>query len=159
MNNQIFIILFWMLAFSCKAPVSSVYQDDVTLISAQKSEWFGGRPGIRGAMYTVILKPKNSKDYIKVKSFKAEGNTVPFTQTNSGNVVTVKGNFQITDKTDMPDYSPPGSSVKRPEKQSNTNPKENWIEYLINNSKRKYRIMIPKFNSIEPEGELIPRRP
>ncbi len=148
-----------MLALSCKAPVSSLDQGNVTLISAEKSEWFGGRPGVRGIVYTVSLKPQNRKDHIQVKALKAEGNAISFTQAGSGNGITVKGNLLITDKTNAPDYSPPGSSVNVPEQSHNINPKDNWIEYQINDSKKKYRIMIPGFAAIEPEGELIPRRP
>ncbi|WBX99013.1 hypothetical protein [Chryseobacterium gambrini] len=158
MNNQLSIIIFWILALSCKAPVSSFYQGNVTLVSAEKSEWFGGRPGVRGTMYTAVLKLKNSKDRITVISFKAEGNTVSFTQSVSGNTITVKGNFQKQDEINTIEYSPSGSTVVKSEIKTSLNPKENWIEYTVKDSKKIYKINIPKFTLVEPEGELIPRR-
>lgn len=158
MNNQLLIIIFWILAFSCKAPVSSFYQGNVTLVSAEKTEWFGGRPGVRGTSYTVALKLKDSKDRITVKSFKAEGNTVSFIQSVSGNTMTVRGNFQKQDEINTIEYSPSGSTVVKPETKASTNPKENWIEYTVKDSDKSYKINIPKFTLVEPEGELIPRR-
>ncbi|GAA4149685.1 hypothetical protein GCM10022217_01940 [Chryseobacterium ginsenosidimutans] len=158
MNNQLFIIIFWILAFSCKAPVSSLYQDRVIVVSAQKTDWFGGRPGVRGTVYTVTLKPKNSRDNISVTSLKAEGNTISFTQTNSGNMITIKGNLQSTDQADNFENAPSGSTVENPKQSLILDPKDNWIVYTINNSKKTYKINIPKFVSVEPEGELIPRR-
>ncbi|WP_428070375.1 hypothetical protein [Chryseobacterium gambrini] len=159
MNNQLLIIIFWILALSCKAPVSSLYKDDLTLVSAEKTEWFGGRSGVKGTLYTVALKLKNTKDRIAVKSFKAEGNTVSFTQSLSGNIITVKGNFQNPDEINNLEYSPAGSTAVKSEKALTTNPKENRIEYTLNDSKKIYKINIPKFTLVQPEGELIPRRP
>lgn len=158
MNNQLFIIIFWILAFSCKAPVSSLYQDRVILVSAEKKDWFGGRPGVRGTVYTVILKSKNNKDNIRVTSLKAEGNTINFTQTNSGNLITIKGNLQSTDQADNFENKPSGTSVESPKKSLIPDSKDNWIEYTANNSKKIHRIYISGFVSAEPEGELIPQR-
>jgi hypothetical protein len=155
MNNQLLIIIFWALALSCKAPVSSLDQGRAALVSAEKSEWFGGRPGVRGILYTAVLKSKNSKDHITVKTFRAEGNTISFRQTGSGNAVGVKGNFQVTGETGDFTYPSSGPPAEKP---VHLNPKDNWIEYSINDSERKYRMMIPEFTSVEPEGELIPRR-
>ncbi|WP_375180906.1 hypothetical protein [Chryseobacterium sp.] len=158
MNNQLLIIIFWILAFSCKAPVSSFYQGNVTLVSAEKTEWSGGRPGVRGILYTVALKLKNSKDRITVKSFKAEGNVLKFAQSVSGNTITVKGNLQKPDEINNLEYSPSGSAVVKSEKTISSDPKENWIEYTVKDSDKSYKINIPKFTLVEPEGELIPRR-
>lgn len=155
MNNQLFIIIFWILAFSCKAPVSSLYQDRVILVSAKKTDWFGGRPEVRGSVYTVTLQSKNN---ITVKSFKAEGNIINFTQTNSGNIITVKGNLQRTEQAGNFENTPSGSTVENHKPSLVLNPKDNWIEYTIKNSKKVYKINIPKFVLAEPEGELIPQR-
>lgn len=144
-----------MLAFSCKAPVSSLYQDRVILVSAEKTDWFGGRPGVRGTVYTVTLQSKNN---ISIKSLKAEGNTINFTQTNSGNTITVKGNLQSTDQADNFENVPSGSPVENHKPSLVLNPKDNWIEYTTKNSKKIYKINILKFVSAEPEGELIPQR-
>lgn len=158
MNNQLLIIIFWMLAFSCKAPVSSLHQGRVALVSAEKSEWSGGRPGIKGAVYTVVLKPENSKDQITVTSFKAEGHPVSFIQSRAGNSVTVRGSFQITDETDGPDYSPSGSSAEKPRPSPHRDPKDNRIEYTLKGSGKIDQLIIPAFTPAEPEEELIPRR-
>ncbi|KAA0127361.1 hypothetical protein FY557_13380 [Chryseobacterium sp. SN22] len=149
-------ILFWILALSCKAPVSSYQNNRVTLVSAEKSAWSGGRPGIRGILYTVALKSENSKDHITVKTFRAEGNTVSFRQIGSGNTASVKGNFQMADETN--NFTYPSSGVPA-EKPVILNQKDSWIEYTLNDSGKKYRIVIPEFTTVEPEGELIPRRP
>lgn len=155
MNSQLLIIIFWVLALSCKAPVSSLYQDKVSVISAEKTDWFGGRPGVRGTMYTVKLKLKNAKDLITVKSLKAEGNTVNFTQNISGNIITVKGNLTITPQQDNLGDIP---SVENSKESPKKNPKDNWIEFITKNSKKTYKVSIPEFVPIEPAGELIPQR-
>lgn len=156
MNNQLLTILLWILALSCKAPVSPYQNNGVALVSAEKSAWSGGRPGIRGMLYTVVLKSKSSKDRITVKTFRAEGNTVSFRQTDSGNAVSVKGNFQMTDETNNLTYPSSGVPAEKP---FNVDPKDSWIEYTVNDSRKKYRILIPEFTLAESEGELIPRRP
>ncbi|AZA52206.1 hypothetical protein [Chryseobacterium sp. G0201] len=158
MNNQLFTMIFWILALSCKAPISSLYQGKVSLISAEKTEWFGGRDRVKGMIYTLKLKIKNNKDIIAVKSLKAEGNTISFTQSNSGNMIIVKGNFQSTDQADNFENIPSGSSVENREPSQKLNLKENWIEYAVKGSKKLYKINIPKFISVEPTGDLIPQR-
>ncbi|SIP96340.1 hypothetical protein SAMN05880574_10326 [Chryseobacterium sp. RU37D] len=158
MNNQLLIIIFWILALSCKAPVSSLHQDKVSVISAEKTDWFGGRPGVRGTMYTIKLKLKNNKDLITVKSLRAEGNTVSPTQNISGNIITVKGNITITPKPDNFEDMPSGATFKSPKASTKINSKDNWIEFVTKNSKKAYKIAIPEFVSVEPEGDLIPQR-
>ncbi|GEN76078.1 hypothetical protein [Chryseobacterium hagamense] len=158
MNNPLFIIIFWMLAFSCKAPVSSLDQGRVALVSAEKSEWSGGRPGIRGAVYTVFLKPQDRRDQMTVTSFKAEGHPISFMQSRSGNSVMVRGSFQITDETKGPDYSDSGSSVEKSEPSVHRDPEDSQIEYTVKGSEKIYQLRIPAFIPAEPEGELIPRR-
>ena len=158
MNNQLLISLFLILAFSCKAPVSSRCQNGLSVAAAEKTEWFGGRPGVRGTSYEVVLKLKNSRDTITVKSFKAEGNTISFTQSISGNSITVRGNYQKPDEINTIEYSPSAPSVEKSEKLTISNPTDNWLEYTVNGSKKSYKIIIPTFYSVEPEEELIPRR-
>lgn len=143
-----------MLAFSCKTPVSSLYQGKISLVSAEKTDWFGGRPGVKGTVYTIRLKLKNNKDLFTVKSLRAEGNTINFTQTNSGNMITVKGNLQSTHE--LENFGDPLS--KSSSENPKLNPKDNWIEYTTKDSKKAYKITIPKFVSVEPVGELIPQR-
>ncbi|WP_129054309.1 MULTISPECIES: hypothetical protein [unclassified Chryseobacterium] len=57
MNNSLLLILFWILA-SCGMPVSNFQDKSVSVISAEKTEWFGGRAGVKGVMYTVKLRKK-----------------------------------------------------------------------------------------------------
>lgn len=147
-----------MLAFSCKAPVSSLYQDKVSLVSAEKTDWFGGRPGIKGTVYTIKLKLKNHKDLITVKSLKAEGNIINFTQTNSGNMVTVRGNLQTSHQLENFGDTPSGLSAENSKESLKQNPKDNWIEYTTKDSKKIYKINIPEFVLVEPVGDLIPQR-
>ncbi|MCW3160201.1 hypothetical protein [Chryseobacterium oryctis] len=158
MSNQLFVIIFWMLAFSCKAPVSSLYQDKVSLISAEKTDWSGGRAGVRGAIYTIKLKKKNSKDIVIIKSLKAEGENINFTQLNSGNVITVKGNLQSENQIDNFENMPSGAPIGNKEHPQNLNSKNSWIEYTVKDSKKLYKLDIPKFTSVEPVGDLIPQR-
>ncbi len=147
-----------MLAFSCKAPVSSLYQDKVSLVSAEKTDWSGGRPGIKGTIFTVKLKLKNNKDLITVKSLKAEGNTLNFIQTNSGNMVTIRGNLQTSHQLENFEDMPSGSSAENSKESVKQNTKDNWIEYTTKDSKKIYKINIPEFILVEPVGDLIPQR-
>jgi hypothetical protein len=57
MNNHYYLILFWILA-SCGMPVSSFQDKTISVISAEKTEWAGGRAGVKGIMYTINLKEK-----------------------------------------------------------------------------------------------------
>lgn len=56
-------MIFWILALSCKAPVSSLSQNKVSLISAEKNNWYGGREGLKGFTYSVKLRLKSKKEY------------------------------------------------------------------------------------------------
>ncbi|WP_415328966.1 hypothetical protein [Chryseobacterium sp. MMS23-Vi53] len=151
-------MIFWILAFSCKAPVSSLYQDGISVISAEKTDWFGGRPGIRGTVYTIRLKLKDNKDLITIKSLKAEGNNISFTQARSGNTITVRGNLQSTPQLENYGDTTSGSSAENSKDSSKLNPKDNRIEYTTKDSKKTYKISIPEFVPVEPIGELIPQR-
>jgi hypothetical protein len=160
MSNHLYLIIFWILVASCKAPVSSLYQDNrVSLVSAEKTEWFGGRSGVKGATYTIKLKVK-TKDIITVKSFRAEGNTVSFSQYISGSTLTVKGSYQYKNKEDnaTADNMPTGSPVENTDSKNEINPKDSWIEYMVKNSKTLYKVKISKFVSVESADELIPQR-
>lgn len=148
-------MIFWILAFSCKAPVSSFSQTKVSLISAEKNNWYGGREGIKGITYSVKLKLKNKKDIITIKSFKAEGNIVSFRQAISGDVVTVIGTLQTHHTSEIFADKP---SVNVEESSPKLSPKDNRIEFVTNNSKKTYSLNIPEFTSVEPAEELIPQR-
>ncbi|WP_312902616.1 hypothetical protein [Chryseobacterium taichungense] len=158
MNNHLSIIIFWILALSCNAPVSSLHKDKVLLISAEKTVWFGGRPGVRGIVYTIVLQAINTKDNIKITSLKAEGNIITFTQTNSANHIIIKGNLQMTDPMDNFENAPSGLHSENSAEDLISNKQDNWIEYKTRNSERSYKIHIPEFVSAEPEGQLIPQR-
>ncbi|UMQ44090.1 hypothetical protein MKS83_10375 [Chryseobacterium sp. Y16C] len=154
MNNQLLLILFWILA-SCGRPVSSVYQEkNISVISAEKTEWVGGRAGVRGIMYTVKLKKKNNQ-VIAVKTLHAEGNTISFVQSNSEGIIVIRGNLQLNNTED----NAFADKITTEKSTSPTlNPKDNWIEYIVKDSKKLYKINISKFILIEPVGELIPKR-
>jgi len=154
MNNQLLLILFWILA-SCGKPVSSVYQDkNISMISAEKTEWVGGRAGVRGIMYTIKLKKKNNQ-IITVKTLRAEGNTIPFVQNNSESIIVIRGNLQFnnTENNSVVDKITTEKSTSQ-----TLNPKDNRIEYTLKDSKKIYKIKISEFVLIEPVGELIPQR-
>jgi hypothetical protein len=156
MNNQIYLILFWMLA-SCGMPVSSLSQDKtVSVISAEKSEWIGGRAGVRGAVYTVKLKKKNSS-VVTVKAFRAEGNTIPFIQNNTGSTIIIRGNLAYKNNDDLKtaDQMQAGAPVENSVPQK-LNPKDNWIEYTIKGSQTLYKINISKFTPVESSEEPAP---
>lgn len=145
-----------MLA-SCGMPVSSLYQDKaISVISAEKTEWTGGRSGVKGIMYTVKFK-KNNNSIVTVKTLRAEGNTIPFSQDNAGNTIIVRGNLQYKneDETKMADQVPAGKSDEisvSPKK----NPKDNWIEYNVQGSQTLHRINISKFIAVDFSGESAP---
>ncbi|KAB1230115.1 hypothetical protein [Chryseobacterium viscerum] len=156
MNNQLYLIVFWMLA-SCGMPVSSLYQDrTVVVISAEKTEWVGGRAGVRGAVYTIKLK-KKSNSVITVKMLRAEGNSIPFVQNNVGNTITVKGSlpYKNNEDTKVLEDAPAGSPIENTVAQK-LNPKDNWIEYTIKGSQTLYKINISKFTSVESSEEPAP---
>jgi len=156
MNNQIYLILFWMLA-SCGMPVSSLSQDKtVSVISAEKSEWIGGRAGVRGAVYTVKLKKKNNS-VVTVKAFRAEGNTIPFIQNNTGSTIIIRGNLAYKNNEDLKtaDQMPGGAPVENTVPQK-LDPKDNWIEYTIKGSQTLYKINISKFTPAESSEEPAP---
>ncbi|WNI39132.1 hypothetical protein [Chryseobacterium sp. SG20098] len=156
MNNQLYLILFWMLAF-CGMPVSSLYQDKkVSVISAEKSEWIGGRAGVRGAVYIVKLK-KNNNSVITVKAFRAEGNTIPFVQNNSGSTIIIRGNLPYKNGVDTKtaDQMQAGVPVENSVPQK-LNPKDNWIEYTVQGSQVPYKINISKFTFVVSSEEPAP---
>lgn len=156
MNNQLYLTVFWMLA-SCGMPVSSLYQDKaISVISAEKTEWAGGRSGVKGIMYTVKVK-KNNNSIVTVKTLRAEGNTIPFSQDNAGNTIMVRGNLQYKneDETKMADQVPAGKPDENPVFQK-INPKDNWIEYNVQGSQTLHRINISKFTAVNFSGEPAP---
>jgi len=145
-----------MLA-SCGTPVSSLYQDKtLSVISAEKTGWIGGRAGVRGAVYTLKLKKKNNSVII-VKTFMAEGNTISFVQSNTGNIITVRGSFTYKNNEDAitVDNFPAGAPVQNSASQK-TNPKDNWIQYTIKGSPTLYKVSISKFTSVERTEEPNP---
>ena len=148
-------MIFWILALSCKAPVSSLSQNKVSLISAEKNNWYGGREGLKGFTYSVKLRLKGKKDIITIKSFKAEGNIISFRQSSSEDIITVTGTLQTHHKTE--DFADKLSLYKE-EVSPKLNPKDNKIEFVTNNSKKTYSLNIPEFTSVEPVEELIPQR-
>jgi hypothetical protein len=156
MNNQLYLIIFWMLA-SCGMPVSSLYQDKtVSVISAEKTEWTGGRAGVRGVVYTIKLR-KQSNSTITVKTLRAEGNTIPFAQSYAGNIITVKGSLtnKNNEENTLIEDTPAGAPIEKPASQK-LNPKDNWIEYTIKGSETLYKISISKFTAVESAEEPAP---
>jgi hypothetical protein len=156
MNNQLYVIVFWMLA-SCGMPVSFLYQDKtLSVISAEKSEWIGGRAGVRGVVYTVKLKNKNNS-VITVKKFRVEGNTIPFVQNIIGNTIVIRGNlpYKNDENTKTADQMTAGAPLENSVPQK-LNPKDNWVEYTAQGSKVLYKINISKFTETESSGEFIP---
>ncbi|MDQ1855687.1 hypothetical protein [Chryseobacterium sp. WLY505] len=152
MNNQLYIIVFWMLA-SCGMPVSSLYHDKtISVISAEKTEWAGGRSGVKGIMYTVKLK-KNNNSVVTVKTLRAEGNTISFSQDTAGGTIIVRGNLQFKneDETKMADQLPIENPVF-----PKINPKDNWIEYNVEGFRTLHRINISKFTAGNFSGESAP---
>ena len=142
-----------MLA-SCGMPVSSLYQDKtVSVISAERREWVGGRAGVRGIMYTVKLKNKNNS-IITVKTLRAEGNTIPFVQNNTGDIITIRGNLPYKNNEIIKVFKA-GAPAENPVPQK-LNPKDNWIEYTVKGSETLHKINILKFTSVESSGELVP---
>lgn len=133
-------------------PVSNFQDQSVSVISAEKKEWFGGRAGVKGVMYTVKLRKKNN---VVIKSFMAEGTKISFSQNISGNIIVIQGSLQHKNSNDVNaedlPVGAPAESVNQ-----NTNPKENWIEYTLKNSNVSRRISIPKFTSVETQEELAP---
>lgn len=124
------------------------------MISAEKTEWVGGRAGVRGIMYTIKLKKKNNQ-IITVKTLRAEGNTIPFVQNNSESIIVIRGNLQFnnTENNSVVDKITTEKSTSQ-----TLNPKDNRIEYTLKDSKKIYKIKISEFVLIEPVGELIPQR-
>jgi len=94
---------------------------------------------------------------MKVKALRAEGNTIPFVQTVSGNTIIIKGNysFKNSGETVTADQGSAGNSVEGNASQD-LNPKDNWITYTLQGSETSYKINIPVFTSVEPSGELAP---
>lgn len=152
MNNLLLLILSWILA-SCGMPVSGFSQDNpVSIISAEKKEWSGGRSGVKGVIYTIQLKTKNN---ISIKSLKAEGHMIPFTRNILGKIIVIQGSFQYKNNNDATvEDMPTGASTEN--LKQNVNLKESWIEYTLKNSNASQRISISKFNSIETHEELVP---
>ncbi|PTT41412.1 hypothetical protein DBR28_04140 [Chryseobacterium sp. HMWF028] len=145
-----------MLA-SCGMPVSSLYQDKtVSVISAEKTEWVGGRAGVRGAVYTIKLRKKNNS-VITVKTLRAEGNTISFVQSDTGNIITVRGNlsYKNNEENTVIDDTPAGVPIEKPVSQK-FSPKDNWIEYTIKGSHTLYKINISKFTTVESSEEPAP---
>ncbi|MDM1554366.1 MULTISPECIES: hypothetical protein [Chryseobacterium] len=153
MNNILLLILFGVLA-SCGMPVSDFSQDkSVSVISAEKMKWSGGRAGVKGIIYTIKLK---KKDNITIKSLKAEGSIVPFSQSTSGKIIIIQGTLQNRNsgiEATVEDIKA-GAPIE-PAKQNN-NLKESWIEYTLQKSNISRRINIPQFTSVKSEEELIP---
>lgn len=151
MNNPLLLILFWVLA-SCGMPVSNFQDRSVSIISAEKTEWFGGRAGIKGVIYTVKLSKRNN---VVIKSLMVEGNKISFSQSISGNSIVIQGSLQYKNNTDANvEDLPAGASVEST--RVKTNFKESWIEYTLKNPNKSYRISIPKFTSVEMKEELAP---
>lgn len=140
-----------MLA-SCGMPVSNFQDKAVTIISAEKTEWSGGRAGVKGIMYSIKLKKKNN---VIIKSLMAEGNKLPFSQNTLGNVIVIQGNLQYKNNNDANvEDLPEGASAESTEKKVDLT--VSWIEYTLINSDKTYRISIPKFTSVETQEELAP---
>lgn len=153
MNNLLLLlILSWILA-SCGMPVSGFSQKNpVSIVSAEKKEWSGGRSGAKGVIYTIQLKTKNN---ISIKSLKAEGHMIPFTQNIAGKIIVVQGNFQYKNNNDATvEDMPAGASTEK--RKQNVGLQESWIEYTVKNSNTSHRISISKFTSIETHEELVP---
>ena len=151
MNYPLLLILFGVLA-SCGMPVSNFQDQSVSIISAEKTEWSGGRAGVKGMMYTVKLSKKNN---VVIQSLMAEGNKISFSQNISGNSIIIQGSLQYKNNNDANvEDLPAGASVESSRLKANF--KESWIEYTLKNSNKSYRISIPKFISVEMKEELAP---
>lgn len=133
-------------------PVSNFQDKEVSVISAEKTEWSGGRAGVKGIMYTIKLRKKNN---VIIKSLMAEGNKIPFSQNISGDVIVIQGSFQYKNNNEANvEDLPVGSSIGSTKKTVNL--KDSWIEYTLEKSNISHRISIPKFTSVETYEELAP---
>ncbi|WP_419488782.1 hypothetical protein [Chryseobacterium bernardetii] len=150
MNNPLLLILFWVLA-SCGMPVSNFQDKSVSVLSAEKTEWSGGRAGVKGIIYTVKLKAK--KDII-IKSLLAEGSKIPFSQNTAGNIIVVQGNLQYKNNNANIEDLPSGAPVENARNKADL--KESWVEYTLKSSGKSYKISIPKFVLVETQEELAP---
>ncbi|SDJ54897.1 hypothetical protein SAMN05421542_3765 [Chryseobacterium jejuense] len=133
-------------------PVSNFQDKAISIISAEKTEWSGGRAGVKGTIYTIKLRKKNN---IIIKTLMAEGNKIPFSQNISGGAIVIQGSFQYKNNNEANvEDLPAGSSIESTKK--TTNFKDSWIEYTLEKSNRSHRISIPKFTSVETYEELAP---
>jgi archaellum component FlaG (FlaF/FlaG flagellin family) len=60
--NQIFIFSALLLSCSSAKNMNEINKD-FTIISAEKSIWFGGRDGVKGTLYKFILKNNQNKTF------------------------------------------------------------------------------------------------
>ncbi len=132
-------------------PVSNFQDKSVSVLSAEKTEWSGGRAGVKGIIYTVKLKAK--KDII-IKSLLAEGSKIPFSQNTAENIIVVQGNLQYKNNNANIEDLPSGAPVENARNKADL--KESWVEYTLKSSGKSYKINIPKFVLVETQEELAP---
>ncbi|WP_221404926.1 hypothetical protein [Halpernia frigidisoli] len=120
-------------------------KNDFTLISAKKSTWFGGREGVKGAIYNIVLKNNQSKPYVFTK-FKYGKNSVPFIIKSTGSNIYISANINMNSPLPEIDMQT-GKRVDQIAEENDVS--EIVLEYQISSSKENRSLKITSISEVE----------
>lgn len=138
--------LFTTVLLSCNTVQNSAeMKNDFTIISAKKSTWFGGREGVKGAIYNIVLKNNQSKPYVFTK-FNYGKNSVPFSVKSTGSNIYISANINMNSPLPELDMQT-GKKVEQIPKENDFS--EIVLEYQIPSSKEIRSIKITSISEVE----------
>lgn len=112
--------------FLWNAGIRFFSENPVSIVSAEKRMVRWKIWCQRGYIYHTT----EDKNNISIKSLKAEGHMIPFTQNIAGKIIVVQGNFQYKNNNDATvEDMPAGASTEK--RKQNVGLQESWIEYTV----------------------------
>ncbi|GAB0157375.1 hypothetical protein CHRYSEOSP005_26480 [Chryseobacterium sp. Alg-005] len=146
------------MVYSCNAPTkaandqASVSQkQDFSILSAVQTEWFGGREGVKGRHYKIVLKKKDSQSYL-FKSLMINGTKVAVTTKTEGKLIVLTAS--MTDQRREPTIDA-SSGQEIPNQDLTVQASKYWLEYTTGTSKAIKKLIIPKF-TVSENQEFYP---
>lgn len=142
-----------LLSCSTGKSISNINKD-FTIISAERSTWFGGREGVKGAKYEIVLKNNQKKSY-HFTNFKIGKSSYPVRVSTKNNTVIISA--LVTHEVILPQVDvETGRQVEKPIDDKDTGAAS--LEYILSDSKTIYSLNLQniKEKNTPIKGEALP---
>ena len=155
MLNFNLISIFSIVLLSCSSSGKTYkINKDFTIISAEKSTWFGGREGVKGHKYIFVLK-NNQKKKFDFKNLRVGKDLFPLRVTLKNEAVFLTA---ITSVPNPPSLIDVKTGIVIADTTSKVENGDVSLEYFLSDSKTVYRLPVINVKEVKSSttGEALP---